>query len=190
MQTITSSQITDQLADLDNVLADLNRQSASLSFGAVSGRADDVSALSDVQRRIQQANADRSVLEQAKATAIRLEATARDAALEAGRRKAMDEARTIAGEIASRASRVDAIAAELATIMPELDYLERQLWRALRRTDAAPSGGRVGQTGITHIAIDEIATAHRPLAFRPARRVAEIVHSAWGELLEPDVAPD
>jgi hypothetical protein len=177
---VTSAHISGQIAALNASLTEYEEISSELSFAAVSGDKGAVDRLAETTAKIDQALADRKVLEQAAATARAKEAKASEAAEVERRAKALDEARATAGKLVEKAKQVDRAIAELKAILPELTTLENSIWTALRSAKVQPPGEFVGRKGLSvHaiFALQALASGNR--FSTDDRSVADMAKLGW-----------
>lgn len=178
---ISTRDISIKIAAIDDQLLDLLADAERRSYGAVSGSEADIAALAENRRQRDNLEAQRVILDQAKAEATRNEAADREAAeIERGK-QLMASSRLFAKKLKIRALKVDAMIADFVELVGELTSIENDL-RTTARTAGVVVDGRTGQSGIAHIAVTAMATIQEP-EFRRPRPLAETVDIAWLALL-------
>lgn len=187
MNAVTSHDIVGQIEALQTRLDELDAQADELSLAAVEGDKEAVKQLADIQAQITQAWADKRILATASKSAVRRESQERFAAGAAERAKAHEQAREIAGEIVSKAARVDALIAELRVLLPQIGALETEVWKQLRAAGQTPTGGFVGQRGLSVYATDTLNASFGPKYAQERKKVEDIASAAWRYLIEDEI---
>ena len=180
-QKIGTREITDQIARIDDQLIDLLAEAEARSFGAVSGNADDIEALAGNSRQRTELEAQRNILEQAKAQAARNEA-ADAAAADAERVKQHERSiRQIAAKLRTRAVRVEAMRDEFATIFAEMVELEQDIRIHCNRI-GENFQGRTGQGELAANAVARMGNVNLP-EYKHGRSLTDLTDVAWGPFL-------
>lgn len=180
MTDLTPHDFDTRLTALGNALADAERAVNDLALPAASGNADAVDRLAKAQAKKAQLEADRDILQRARAAAATKADAAALAEAEAARAAAKARAEGLAARLVGMAQRADALAEEFRSIAHTMPAVEQDLWAALREAGEDVSDGTIGRRGLANYAVSAVTQAHLPL--RP-RGCAEVAAVAWGFLL-------
>lgn len=175
-----------RITALNDALADAERAVNDLALPAASGDAGAVERLAKAQARQAQLEADRLILEKARAAAATKADAAALAEAEAARAAAKDRAKDLAAQLVGMAQRTDVIAEEFASILRTMPELERALWAALRGAGELPSDGVVGRRNLVGHVASVVTSAPLAPSLRP-RPAADVSRVAWSFLVDEDI---
>lgn len=185
---LTSTIISGQIATLDRNLASLRAHADALSLDAVTGSREAAEELARIKAEIAGLIADREVLEAARTRALIIEGDASEDAQIEARRAARADAAKCAAEALKAAQDMDKAISAFVAAAAALGAAEGETRRHLRLA-GQNSDGHVGREcasahGMFLLARISDGTARR----RNDRTVAELVGTAWRELLQEETA--
>jgi hypothetical protein len=185
MTSASISQIDGKIAEATKLLTALDNEAAELSLPIVEGDQNAVSALADIRRKAAQVRADLTILEHARAGAIKRDADADDEAAAAYRAEHLEAAKAKAAELVRLGGKADQLSADLKTLLVDMAEAERALWRELTEAKAQPTDPVVGRKGLAQIVVDQVSAVITGLdKFRGSKPIAVTAAVAWADLLE------
>ncbi len=162
-----------------------------LSLPAVAGDEQARASLANVRAKIQEVEADREVLADARISALGRERDASEAKDQAYRDRNLQVARDRAAAIVQLASRADSLVAEFKTVISDMRSVEREILSASREAGQPADSAIVGRKNLDQFAIDQLLRfANGTDRFGKERPVAEWARQAWRHLLTDEACND
>lgn len=187
----TSAQIDASIAIVREQISLMEDEARELSLPAVAGDEQARALLTNVRAKIQQAEADLTVLADARISALGKECEAAEAKDQGYRDRNLQIARDRAAAIVQLASRADSLVAEFKTLISDMRGVEREIWNAAREAGQPADGAIVGRKNLEQFAVDRLLRFTKGLdRFGKDEPVATWAQMAWAHLLRDEVRHD
>ncbi|WP_347265339.1 hypothetical protein [Nitrobacter sp.] len=187
----TVAQIDANVAMVCEQISMMEDEARELSLPAVAGDEQARTLLANVRAKIQQAEADLTVLADARISALGMEREAAHAKDQAYRDRNLQIARDRAATIVQLASRADSLVAEFKTLISDMRGVEREIWNAAREARQPVDSAIVGRKNLEQFAVDQLLRfANGSDRFGKDKPVATWARRAWAHLLTDEAHND
>lgn len=187
----TVAQIDANVAMVCEQISMMEDEARELSLPAVAGDEQARTLLANVRAKIQQAEADLTVLADARISALGMEREAAHAKDQAYRDRNLQIARDRAATIVQLASRADSLVAEFKTLISDMRGVEREIWNAAREARQPADSAIVGRKNLEQFAVDQLLRfANGSDRFGKDKPVATWARRAWAHLLTDEAHND